>query len=268
MTVRKKTVVDIVNMKREGKKIAALTAYDCTFARILDDAGIDLILVGDSAGNVIAGHDTTIPVKLNEMIYHGRSVARCVKQALVVVDMPFGSYQVSDRQALKNAIRVIKHTGADAVKLEGGREVASSIRRIVDAGIPVMGHLGLLPQSIRKIGRYRVVGRDEKEAARLLEDAKILEEAGCFSIVLEKVPVTIARKITETISIPTIGIGAGPYTDGQILVIYDMLGMNPEFKPRFVRTYANLYEAIRNATEAYIADVRNGSFPDLKESYE
>ncbi len=254
-------------MKRAGKKIAMLTGYDFSLARILDDAGIDVILVGDSASNVMAGHETTLPITLDQMIYHASSVVRAVKRALVVVDLPFGSYQGNSKEALNSAIRIMKESGAHAVKLEGGREVRESIERILSAGVPVMGHLGLTPQSIYKFGTYVVRAKEKAEAQRLLEDAAILEEAGCFSIVLEKIPAALAKEVSEKIKIPTIGIGAGRHTDGQVLVLHDMLGINKEFSPRFLRRYLNLYDDIKKAVGNYITDVKSEDFPNEKEQY-
>lgn len=244
-----------------------LTGYDFSLARILDDAGIDVILVGDSASNVMAGHETTLPITLDQMIYHASSVVRAVKRALVVVDLPFGSYQGNSKEALNSAIRIMKESGAHAVKLEGGREVKESIERILSAGVPVMGHLGLTPQSIYKFGTYVVRAKEKAEAQRLLEDAAILEEAGCFSIVLEKIPATLAKEVSEKIKIPTIGIGAGRHADGQVLVLHDMLGINKEFSPRFLRRYMTLYDDIKKAVGNYITDVKSEDFPNEKEQY-
>lgn len=244
-----------------------LTAYDFSMARILDDAGIDVILVGDSASNVMAGHETTLPITLEQMIYHAGSVVRAVKRALVVVDLPFGSYQGNSKEALNSAIRIMKEAGAHAVKMEGGKEVCESISRILSAGVPVMGHLGLTPQSIYKFGTYVVRAKEEQEAQRLKEDARLLEEAGCFSIVLEKIPATLAAEVAESVKIPIIGIGAGNKVDGQVLVLHDMLGITKEFNPRFLRRYADLYTTIEAATQNYIKDVRDGNFPNNKEQY-
>lgn len=244
-----------------------LTSYDYSMARIVDAAGIDVILVGDSASNVMAGNETTLPITLDQMIYHGASVVKGVKRALVVVDMPFGSYQGNSKEALSSAIRIMKETAADAVKLEGGIEVAESIKRILSAGIPVMGHLGLTPQSIHKFGTYSVRAKQEAEAQKLVEDAHILEETGCFAIVLEKVPATLAARIARELTIPIIGIGAGGGVDGQVLVIHDMLGINQEFSPRFLRRYHNLYAEITGAVTNYISDVKSGDFPNDKEQY-
>ncbi len=254
-------------MKQKGEKIAMLTAYDYSMAKILDHAGIDVILVGDSASNVMAGHKTTLPITLNEMIYHGSSVVRAVERALVVVDLPFGSYQGSSREALNSSIRIMKESNAHAVKLEGGREVKESIERILSAGIPVMGHLGLTPQSINKFGTYVVRAREEEEAERLREDARLLAETGCFALVLEKIPARLAAEVTQSITIPTIGIGAGPMVDGQVLVIHDMLGINHDFSPRFLRRYHNLYDQMKGAVELYIKDVKSLDFPNEKEQY-
>ncbi|MBL7929682.1 MAG: 3-methyl-2-oxobutanoate hydroxymethyltransferase [Bacteroidia bacterium] len=265
--IKKVTTHTLQQMKRAGKKIAMLTGYDFSLARILDDAAIDVILVGDSASNVMAGHETTLPITLDQMIYHASSVVRAVKRALVVVDLPFGSYQGNSKEALNSAIRIMKEAGAHAVKLEGGREVKESIERILSAGVPVMGHLGLTPQSIYKFGTYVVRAKEKAEAQRLLEDAAILEEAGCFSIVLEKIPAALAKEVSEKIKIPTIGIGAGRHADGQVLVLHDMLGINKEFSPRFLRRYLNLYDDIKKAVGNYIADVKSEDFPNEKEQY-
>jgi 3-methyl-2-oxobutanoate hydroxymethyltransferase len=254
-------------MKLKGEKIAMLTAYDYSMAKIIDIAGIDVILVGDSASNVMAGHKTTLPITLNEMIYHASSVMRAVERALVVVDLPFGSYQGNSREALNSAIRIMKESSANAVKLEGGREIRESIDRILSAGIPVMGHLGLTPQSINKFGTYVVRAREEEEARRLEEDAQLLAEIGCFSIVLEKIPAKLAEKVTQQINIPTIGIGAGSGVDGQVLVIHDMLGINHDFSPRFLRRYHNLFDEMKGAVELYIKDVKSLDFPNEREQY-
>lgn len=254
-------------MKLKGEKIAMLTAYDYSMAKIIDFAGIDVILVGDSASNVMAGHKTTLPITLNEMIYHASSVMRAVERALVVVDLPFGTYQGNSREALSSAIRIMKESNANAVKMEGGREIKDSIDRILSAGIPVMGHLGLTPQSINKFGTYVVRAREEEEANRLREDANLLEEAGCFSIVLEKIPSALAKEVTESIKIPTIGIGAGSHVDGQVLVIHDMLGINHDFSPRFLRRYHNLFDEMKGAVEMYIQDVKSLDFPNEREQY-
>jgi 3-methyl-2-oxobutanoate hydroxymethyltransferase len=254
-------------MKHRGEKIAMLTAYDYSIARILDHTKIDVILVGDSASNVMAGHKTTIPITLNEMIYHAASVVRAVSRALVVVDLPFGTYQGNSKEALSSAIRIMKEAGADSVKLEGGKEVLESVDRILSAGIPVMGHLGLTPQAIHKFGTYVVRATQKDEADRLISDAHILEKAGCFAIVLEKIPAKLASKVTKEINIPTIGIGAGGGVDGQVLVLHDMLGITMEFSPRFLRRYHNLYEEIKNSVTAYIKDVKSKDFPNEKEQY-
>jgi 3-methyl-2-oxobutanoate hydroxymethyltransferase len=265
--VKKVTTHVLQEMKANGEKISMLTAYDFSLARIVDDAGIDVILVGDSASNVMAGHETTLPITLDQMIYHASSVIRAVDRALVVVDLPFGSYQGNSRSALESAIRIMKESGAHSVKLEGGSEVIESITRILSAGIPVMGHLGLTPQSIYKFGTYTVRAKEEEEAQKLIEDAKLLEEKGCFAIVLEKIPAELATRVAKEISIPIIGIGAGSGVDGQVLVLHDMLGINNEFKPRFLRKYLNLYEEIKGAISSYISDVRAVDFPSDKEQY-
>lgn len=261
----------LVEMKEQGQKIAVLTAYDYTMATILDKAGIDVILVGDSASNVFCGNETTLPITLDEMIYHAKAVMRGVYaatgRAMIVVDMPFMSYQLSSEDALRNAGRLMKETGCHAVKLEGGKPIAEAVKRITDVGIPVMGHLGLTPQSIYKFGSYKVRARDEEEAERLIEDAKLLEQAGAFSVVLEKIPKGVAETVTKELSIPTIGIGAGYACDGQVLVVNDMLGFNTEFHPRFVRKYANLDSIISTAVKSYVNDVRQGTFPNDAESY-
>ena len=254
-------------MKQQGEKIAMLTAYDFSSARILDEAGIDILLVGDSASNVMAGHETTLPITLDQMIYHAQSVVRGVKRALVVVDLPFGSYQSNPMKALDSAVRIMKESGAHAVKMEGGKEISNSVKRILSAGIPVMGHLGLTPQSIYKFGTYTVRAKEEEEAERLKKDAKLLDELGCFGVVLEKIPAKLAASVSKKISIPTIGIGAGPGTDGQVLVTHDMLGITKEFQPRFLRRYLELFDSIKEATEQYIRDVKANDFPSQKESY-
>ncbi len=261
------TVHTLQEMKAAGEKISMLTAYDYSFARILDEAGLDVLLVGDSASNVIAGHETTLPITLDQMIYHASAVIRGIERALVVVDLPFGTYQGNSKAALNSAIRIMKESGAHAVKLEGGEFVMESVRRIISAGIPVMGHLGLMPQSIYKFGTYTVRAKEEEEAERLLTEAKLLEEAGCFGIVLEKIPADLAKRVSESLHIPTIGIGAGPDTDGQVLVTHDMLGINKDFSPRFLRRYANLYEVMLKGFQAYMKDVKAGDFPGPKESY-
>jgi len=261
------TTKTLVEMKRNGEKIAMLTAYDYSMAKIVDHAGIDIILVGDSASNVMAGHETTLPITLDQMIYHASSVVRAIERCLVVVDLPFGSYQSDPKEALRSAIRIMKESGGHAVKLEGGREVKESIKRILNAGIPVMGHLGLTPQSIYKFGTYTVRAKEEEEAEKLKKDAKLLEELGCFGIVLEKVPAVLAKEVAESISIPVIGIGAGNGVDGQVLVIHDMLGMTHEFNPRFLRRYLDLYTEMNNAFKQYISDVKSRDFPSDKEQY-
>jgi 3-methyl-2-oxobutanoate hydroxymethyltransferase len=265
--VKRVTTKVLQNMKDEGEKISMLTAYDFSMARIVDTAGIDVILVGDSASNVMAGHETTLPITLNEMIYHASSVVRAVERALVVVDLPFGTYQGNSREALSSAIRIMKESGGHAVKLEGGREVLESISRILTAGIPVMGHLGLIPQSIYKFGTYVVRAKEDEEAQKLIEDAKLLEEAGCFAIVLEKIPAELAAEVAKAVSIPIIGIGAGNGVDGQVLVVHDMLGINNEFNPRFLRKYHNLYQEMLGSFHRYIEDVKSGDFPNEEESY-
>jgi 3-methyl-2-oxobutanoate hydroxymethyltransferase len=254
-------------MKSSGEKIAMLTAYDYSFAKIIDSAGIDVILVGDSASNVMAGHETTLPITLDQMIYHAQSVVRGVKRCLVVVDLPFGTYQGNSKEALNSTIRIMKETGAHAIKLEGGDEVVDSIKRIISAGVPVMGHLGLTPQSIYKFGTYQVRAKETAEAEELKNDAKKLEEAGCFAIVLEKIPALLAKEVSESLTIPTIGIGAGNDCDGQVLVMHDMLGINQSFKPRFLRQYLNLYSEVGNAVQQFISDVRTKDFPNTKEQY-
>ena len=254
-------------MKAGDEKISMLTSYDYTLAKIVDDAGIDVILVGDSASNVVAGHETTLPITLDNMIYHASSVVRAVKRSLVVVDLPFGSYQGDSQRALESSIRIMKEAGAHAVKLEGGSEIIESIERILTAGIPVMGHLGLTPQSIYKFGTYTVRAKENAEAKKLVEDAKLLEKTGCFSIVLEKIPAKLAKKVTRSVKIPIIGIGAGPDVDGQVLVLHDMLGMTHEFNPRFLRRYLNLYKDINDAVESYVKDVKSGNFPNEEEQY-
>lgn len=265
--IKRITTHVIQSMKTRGEKIAMLTAYDFSMARILDEAGIDILLVGDSASNVMAGHETTLPITLDQMIYHAQSVVRAVHRAMVVVDMPFGSYQSNSEIALKSAIRIMKESGAHAVKLEGGAEVEESIRRILMAGIPVMGHLGLTPQSIYKFGTYNVRAKQDTEAQKLIADAKLLDEIGCFALVLEKIPAQLAKSVSESIEIPTIGIGAGQNTDGQVLVTHDMLGITKEFRPRFLRRYLELFDAIGDATQRYISDVKNRDFPNESEQY-
>lgn len=266
-TVKRITTHVLQEMKRKNEKIAMLTAYDYTMARILDMAGIDILLVGDSASNVMSGHETTLPITLDEMIYHASSVIRAVERALVVVDMPFGSYQGNSREALASAIRIMKESGGHSVKMEGGREIVESVERILSAGIPVMGHLGLTPQSIYKFGTYTVRAKEDAEAQTLIEDAHILEEAGCFAIVLEKVPARLAGQVASELRIPIIGIGAGNDVDGQVLVTHDMLGMNQEFSPRFLRRYLNLEDEMTKAVQSYIGDVRSRDFPNEGEQY-
>ncbi|HJM44762.1 MAG TPA: 3-methyl-2-oxobutanoate hydroxymethyltransferase [Candidatus Poseidoniaceae archaeon] len=265
--VRKITTNTLQQMKQNGEKISMLTAYDFSLARIVDSAGIEVILVGDSASNVIAGHETTLPITLDQMIYHGASVVRGTSRALIVVDLPFGSYQGNSREALNSAIRIMKETGAHAVKLEGGAEIIDSVERILSAGIPVMGHLGLTPQSIYKFGTYTVRAKEDAEAEKLIADAKLLESAGCFSIVFEKIPSQLAKNVTSKLSIPTIGIGAGPDVDGQVLVLHDLLGITHEFNPRFLRRYLNLHDEIMGAISKYVADVKSLDFPNESESY-
>jgi 3-methyl-2-oxobutanoate hydroxymethyltransferase len=265
--VKRITTNTLQKMKASGKKISMLTAYDYSFAHLIDAAGIDVILVGDSASNVMAGHETTLPITLDQMIYHAQSVIRGAKRCLVVVDLPFGSYQSNSDIALASAIRIMKETGAHAIKLEGGAEVLESVQKIISAGIPVMGHLGLTPQSIYKFGTYNVRAKEEAEAQKLRDDARLLEEAGCFALVLEKIPSTLAREVSESLQIPTIGIGAGKYCNGQVLVMHDMLGINTEFKPRFLRQYLNVHELATRAVQQYISDVKDNSFPTDSESY-
>lgn len=265
--VKKITTHQLQEMKIRGEKIAMLTAYDYSMARIIDHAGIDVILVGDSASNVMAGNETTLPITLDQMIYHASSVVKAVKRALVVVDIPFGYYQGSSGEALRSSIRIMKESGAHAVKLEGGSEVKDSVLRILSAGVPVMGHLGLTPQSIYKFGTYSVRAKEEQEANKLLEDALLLQEFGCFGIVLEKIPAELGKKVSLQLRIPTIGIGAGPDTDGQVLVMQDMLGITQEFKPRFLRRYADLNSVITSAVNSYVSDVKAKSFPSTEEKY-
>ena len=266
-TVRAVTTHRLLEMKQRGEKIAMLTSYDYSMARILDAAGIDIILVGDSAANVMAGYETTVPMTLDNMIYHGKAVARAVQRALVVVDLPFGTYQGDSKQALMSAIRIMKETEADSVKLEGGVEIIESVERILCAGIPVMGHLGLTPQSIHKFGTYTVRAKEEAEAAKLISDAHALQEAGCFALVLEKIPASLATRVASELTIPVIGIGAGGGVDGQVLVAHDMLGINQEFSPRFLRRYATIGEIMDGAFRNYIDDVKSGDFPNEKEQY-
>jgi 3-methyl-2-oxobutanoate hydroxymethyltransferase len=261
------TVKSLVDMKQRGEKISMLTAYDYSMAKIVDHAQVDAILVGDSASNTMAGHETTLPITLDQMIYHASSVIRAIERALVVVDLPFGSYQSDPKKALQSAIRIMKESGAHAVKLEGGEEISDSVKRIIKAGIPVMGHLGLTPQSIYKFGTYSVRAKEEHEADQLKKDAKLLEELGCFAIVLEKIPATLAKEIAQSISIPIIGIGAGNGVDGQVLVIHDLLGMTHEFNPRFLRRYLNLYDEMTQAIKSYVKDVKNVDFPSEEEQY-
>ena len=265
--VKRVTTHTLLEMKEEGVPIAMLTAYDYSLARLVDAAGIDVILVGDSASNVMAGHETTLPITLDQMIYHASAVVRGCQRALIVVDLPFGTYQGNSKGALNSAIRIMKESGAHAVKLEGGREVIGSIERILTAGIPVMGHLGLTPQSIYKFGTYMVRAKEEAEAQRLREDAKLLEEAGCFALVLEKIPARLAEEVARSVSIPVIGIGAGGGVDGQVLVLHDMLGINKEFNPRFLRRYADLHTVISDAVGGYVRDVRSKDFPSAREQY-
>jgi 3-methyl-2-oxobutanoate hydroxymethyltransferase len=265
--VKRVTTHTLHEMKVRGEKIAMLTAYDFSMAKVLDAANIDVLLVGDSASNVMAGHETTLPITLDQMIYHAASVIRGVKRALVVVDLPFGSYQGNSEVALMSAIRIMKESGAHAVKMEGGKEISESITRILSAGVPVMGHLGLTPQSIYKFGTYTVRAKEEVEAQRLRDDAKLLEELGCFAMVLEKIPAKLAAEVSASLNVPTIGIGAGQGCDGQVLVTHDMLGINKEFQPRFLRRYAELFDIMKGATEGYIADVKAKNFPSEKEQY-
>ncbi|MBL4651564.1 MAG: 3-methyl-2-oxobutanoate hydroxymethyltransferase [Flavobacteriales bacterium] len=265
--VKKVTTHVLQEMKLKGEKISMLTAYDYTMAKIVDGAGIDIILVGDSASNVMAGYETTLPITLEHMIYHASSVVRGVNRSLVVVDLPFGTYQGNSKEALSSAIRIMKESGAHSVKLEGGKEIRESVERILSAGIPVMGHLGLTPQSIYKFGTYVVRAKEDEEATRLIEDAKLLEKTGCFAIVLEKIPATLAEKVAKEVSIPIIGIGAGGGVDGQVLVLHDLLGMTNEFNPRFLRRYHNLFEEITGAVKGYIVDVKSTDFPNKSEQY-
>lgn len=262
------TTHSLQEMKRNGEKIAMLTAYDYSFAKLLDSANIDIILVGDSASNVMAGHETTLPITLDEMIYHAKSVIKGINRCLVVVDLPFGSYQGNSKKALESSIRIMKESGAHAVKLEGGTEIEDSIKRIIDSGVPVMGHLGLTPQSIYKFGTYTVRAKEAEEIKKLKSDVIKLEKAGCFAVVLEKIPAKLAAEITKSVTIPIIGIGAGSKVDGQVLVMHDMLGMNMKFNPRFLRRYSNLSEIVNNAVSNYISDVKNNSFPNNDEQYE
>jgi 3-methyl-2-oxobutanoate hydroxymethyltransferase len=264
---KKITTNVLQEMKRSGEKISMLTAYDYTMAKIIDNGGIDVILVGDSASNVMHGHETTLPITLSQMIDHATSVVRAVDRALVVVDLPFGTYQGNSKEALNSAIKIMKESGAHAVKLEGGKEVKESIERILSAGIPVMGHLGLIPQSIYKFGTYNVRAKQEKEAEKLLEDASVIEKAGCFALVLEKIPAALAEKVSKNLAIPVIGIGAGGGVDGQVLVTHDMMGMTHEFSPRFLRRYLNLYQDMSDAVKRYVIDVKSTDFPNKNEQY-
>ncbi|MGV0935962.1 3-methyl-2-oxobutanoate hydroxymethyltransferase [Empedobacter falsenii] len=265
--IKRITTETVRNMKFTGEKISMLTAYDFTIASLVDAAGTEVILVGDSAANVMAGHETTLPITLDQMIYHAQCVVRGAKRALVVVDLPFGTYQSDPQKALESSVRIMKESGAHAIKLEGGKEIEESIRRIVNAGIPVMGHLGLTPQSIYQFGSYKVRAKEDAEAEKLISDAKLLEELGCFSLVMEKIPADLAAKVTASVNIPTIGIGAGAGCDGQVLVVHDMLGLNNEFKPKFVRKYLNLEDQIHQAIGQYVADVKSGDFPNTNEQY-
>jgi 3-methyl-2-oxobutanoate hydroxymethyltransferase len=265
--IKKVTTHTLQKMKVAGEKISMLTAYDFSFAKIIDGAGIDVILVGDSASNVMAGHETTVPITLEQIIYHAQCVVRGVDRCLVVVDVPFGYYQSNSEVALASAVRIMKETGAHSIKMEGGEEIVESVKKIVSAGIPVMGHLGLTPQSIYKFGTYAVRAKEEEEAAKLKKDALLLQEAGCFAVVLEKIPATLAKEVSATLTIPTIGIGAGNACDGQVLVMHDMLGINTEFKPRFLRQYLNVFEQASTAVQQYIADVKSKNFPNEKEQY-
>ncbi len=265
--IKKVTTHQLQAMKDRGEKISMLTAYDYSMAQLIDGAGVDIILVGDSASNVMAGHETTLPITLDQMIYHASSVIRAVNRAFVVVDIPFGSYQGNSSEALRSAIRIMKESGAHSVKMEGGAEIKESVTRVLSAGVPVMGHLGLTPQSIYKFGTYAVRAKESEEAEKLIADAKLLEECGCYAIVLEKIPADLAKRVSEAINIPTIGIGAGPYTDGQVLVMHDMLGITKEFKPRFLRQYADVGSIITEAVGNYIKDVKSKDFPNESESY-
>ena len=265
--IKRITTETVRNMKFTGDKISMLTAYDFTMSTLVDAAGTEIILVGDSAANVMAGHETTLPITLDQMIYHAQCVVRGAKRALVVVDLPFGTYQSDPQKALESSVRIMKESGAHAIKLEGGKEIEESIRRIVNAGIPVMGNLGLTPQSIYQFGSYKVRAKEDAEADKLIHDAKLLEELGCFSVVMEKIPADLASKVTSSITIPTIGIGAGSGCDGQVLVVHDMLGLNNEFKPKFVRKYLNLEDQIHQAVGQYVADVKSGDFPNAQEQY-
>ena len=266
-TYKRVTVKSLQEMKLDGEKISMLTSYDYTTAGIVDKSGIDVILVGDSASNIMAGHETTLPITLDQMIYHASSVIRAVERALVVVDLPFGTYQSDSQAALESAIRIMKESGSHAVKLEGGKEIKDSIKRIIKAGIPVMGHLGLTPQSIYKFGTYTVRAKEEKEANQLINDAKLLEKIGCFAIVLEKIPSDLAKKVAKEVNIPIIGIGAGNKVDGQVLVLHDLIGMTKEFNPRFLRRYMNLHDEMINAISSFSSDIKNGDFPNENEQY-
>ena len=264
---KKVTTSKLLEMKQVGEKISMLTAYDYSMAKVIDSAGIDIILVGDSASNVMVGNNTTLPMTVDQMIYHGKSVMNGVEKAMVVVDMPFGSYHASPAEAVSNAVKIMRETEADCLKLEGGVEIIESVKAILAAGIPIMGHLGLMPQSINKYGSFGLRAKDDKEAQKLIEDAKLLEEVGCCSVVLEKIPAELAAKVTKELLIPTIGIGAGPFVDGQVLVMHDMLGLNKGFSPKFLRRYANLYDIITEAVQGYINDVKSSDFPSSEESY-
>ena len=264
---KKVTTSKLLEMKQAGEKISMLTAYDYSMATVIDRAGIDIILVGDSASNVMVGNNTTLPMTVDQMIYHGKSVMNGVEKAMVVVDMPFGSYHASPAEAVTNAVKIMRETEADCLKLEGGIEIIESVKAILAAGIPIMGHLGLMPQSINKYGSFGLRAKDDKEAQKLIDDAKLLEEVGCCSVVLEKIPAELAAKVTKELTIPTIGIGAGPFVDGQVLVMHDMLGLNKGFSPKFLRRYANLYDIITEAVQGYINDVKSSDFPSSKESY-
>ena len=265
--IKRVTTYSLFEMKERGEKISMLTAYDYSLGKIIDHSGIEVILVGDSASNVIAGHETTLPITLREMIYHASAVVKAARRALIVVDLPFGSYQGNSNEALKSAIQIMKKSGAHAVKMEGGEEIIESVTRVLSAGVPVMGHLGLTPQSIYKFGTYTVRAREEHEARKLVEDAQLLEKSGCFALVLEKIPAKLAAEVAQSLKIPVIGIGAGPHTDGQVLVMHDMLGINKDFNPRFLRRYADLNSVITDAIRNYIDDIKSGSFPNDKESY-
>ncbi len=265
--IKKITISKMLEMKQAGEKISMLTAYDYSMATVIDRAGIDIILVGDSASNVMVGNNTTLPMTVDQMIYHGKSVMNGVEKAMVVVDMPFGSYHASPSEAVTNAVKIMRETEADCLKLEGGIEIIESVKAILAAGIPIMGHLGLMPQSINKYGSFGLRAKDDKEAQKLIDDAKLLEEVGCCSVVLEKIPAELAAKVTKELTIPTIGIGAGPFVDGQVLVMHDMLGLNKGFSPKFLRRYANLYDIITEAVQGYINDVKSSDFPSSDESY-